>query len=127
MSAITFHQSGKERIVWNPATSKAGAEFIGGTFTTEDESVQKLLINLGYKTIEQVKAGIAEAALQMPYSRPAVPSTEAGGATAEAEDNIKRRDQTAFADTTAAEESNSPRPTVARNRPGAKANRRVQP
>ena len=98
MPAITFHQSGKERLVWNPATGKAAAEFLGGEFTTDNEKVQQLLSELGYRTIQQVRAGAAEAALQMPVSRKeVVPSTEAAGAAASVSiEPRNRQEQTAF-------------------------------
>lgn len=117
MPAIKFYQSGKERLVWSPERGKVVAEFLGGEFETEDESVQKHLLNLGYHPMAKAEAAFHTAAMDRPAMKQAVPSSEAGGAAAEIDSpsELKDRSQTAFEPPESNNsKANSPMPAPAR-------------
>ena len=97
MPAIKFSQSNKERIVWNPETNRAGAEFINGEFETDDVKVQEILLRLGYKKMDTMRQALQDAnSPPQPAFKGVVPSTEVGGAATESESPHKLRKKTAF-------------------------------
>jgi hypothetical protein len=119
MPAIKFSQSNKERIVWNPETNRAAAEFINGEFQTDDLKVQELLLHLGYKKMATMQQAL-EDSNSPPQSafKGVVPSTEVGGAAIDVELPQKVRKKTAFTSTEEAEStknisSGAPRPQPA--------------
>ena len=47
-----FYKSNLSSVVWDPEEGKPLARFEGGSFTTEDESVAKILENMGYPEVD---------------------------------------------------------------------------
>ena len=46
-----FYRANLPTVVWNPKKNTSLAEFIGGQFTTEDEEVASILIDMGYPEV----------------------------------------------------------------------------
>lgn len=117
MPAIKFYQSGKERLVWDPDKGKTVAEFLGGEFETEDETVQKHLLKLGYQPMAKAEEAFQTAAVDRPPVKQSVPSSEAGGAAPEVAgvSELKARSKTAFEPPdTSSHKTSGPRPAPAR-------------
>lgn len=119
---MLFLQSGQPRIVWNPKTNKTAAEFIKGEFETEDESIQQLLLSLGYeKSNSSERAEVSEVTLAKDVFSTVV------GARSRAVDSSPESQRPAVAGTSQETAPSSEKPALGSRKPLKAGSKRVSP